>query len=114
MFSYDVRTIIDLIRFHGPIDDLKVVPVVLASAVTGLVLCLGGARAVKTLLTRPRGMFLVTGPTGSGKSTTLASCVDFINQEMDYHIITIEDPIEFYHKHQKSIITQREIGVDVG
>ncbi len=70
--------------------------------------------AIKTLLTRPRGMFLVTGPTGSGKSTTLASCVDFINQEMDAHIITIEDPIEFYHSHKKSIITQREIGVDVG
>jgi twitching motility protein PilT len=70
--------------------------------------------AVKTLLTRPRGMFLVTGPTGSGKSTTLASCVNFINAELDAHIITIEDPIEFYHQHKKSIITQREIGVDVG
>jgi twitching motility protein PilT len=70
--------------------------------------------SIKTLLTRPRGMFLVTGPTGSGKSTTLASCVDFINNEMDSHIITIEDPIEFYHTHKKSIITQREIGVDVG
>ena len=70
--------------------------------------------AIKTLLSRPRGMFLVTGPTGSGKSTTLASCVDFINSEMDTHIITIEDPIEFYHSHKKSIITQREIGVDVG
>jgi len=70
--------------------------------------------AVKTLLTRPRGMFLVTGPTGSGKSTTLAACVDFINAELDSHIVTIEDPIEFYHHHKKSIITQREIGVDVG
>ena len=70
--------------------------------------------AVKTLLTRPRGMFLVTGPTGSGKSTTLASCIDFINADMDCHIITIEDPIEFYHPHKKSIVTQREIGVDVG
>jgi twitching motility protein PilT len=70
--------------------------------------------AIKTLLGRPRGMFLVTGPTGSGKSTTLASCVDFINMEFDHHIITIEDPIEFYHVHKKSIINQREIGVDVG
>lgn len=70
--------------------------------------------AIKTLLSRPRGMFLVTGPTGSGKSTTLASCVDFINQELDAHIITIEDPIEFYHNHKKSIVTQREIGIDVG
>ncbi|MGE0713733.1 MAG: type IV pilus twitching motility protein PilT [Planctomycetota bacterium] len=70
--------------------------------------------AIKTLLSRPRGMFLVTGPTGSGKSTTLASCVDFINNELDAHIITIEDPIEFYHSHKKSVVTQREIGVDVG
>jgi len=70
--------------------------------------------AVKGLLARPRGMFLVTGPTGSGKSTTLASCVDWINTELDAHIITIEDPIEFYHPHKKSIVTQREIGVDVG
>ena len=70
--------------------------------------------AIKTLLNRPRGMFLCTGPTGSGKSTTLASCIDFINAEMDCHIITIEDPIEFYHSHKKSIVTQREIGVDVG
>jgi len=75
---------------------------------------IGLPAAVKTLLTRPRGMFLVTGPTGSGKSTTLASCVDFINSELDAHIITIEDPIEFYHSHKKSVVTQREIGVDVG
>lgn len=70
--------------------------------------------AIRSLLTRPRGMFLVTGPTGSGKSTTLASCVDFINSELDSHIITIEDPIEFYHVHKKSVVTQREVGVDVG
>ena len=75
---------------------------------------IGLPASVKTLLTRPRGMFLVTGPTGSGKSTTLASCVDFINSELDSHIITIEDPIEFYHQHKKSIVTQREIGIDVG
>ena len=70
--------------------------------------------AIKTLLSRPRGMFLVTGPTGSGKSTTLAACIDFINTELDHHIITIEDPIEFYHSHKKCLINQREIGVDVG
>jgi len=68
---------------------------------------------IKDLLTRPRGLFLVTGPTGSGKTTTLATCVDFINDNLDRHIITIEDPIEYYHDHKKSIITQREIGVDV-
>jgi len=68
---------------------------------------------IKDLLYRPRGLILVTGPTGSGKTTTLASMVDLINTERDCHIITIEDPIEYYHQHKKSIITQREIGVDV-
>lgn len=69
--------------------------------------------AVKDLLYRPRGLILVTGPTGSGKSTTLASLIDIINHERACHIITVEDPIEFYHKHNKSIIIQREIGNDV-
>jgi twitching motility protein PilT len=68
---------------------------------------------VKDLLFRPRGLILVTGPTGSGKTTTLASMLDVINSERDCHIITIEDPIEYYHPHKKSIVTQREIGVDV-
>lgn len=68
---------------------------------------------MKDLLFRPRGLILVTGPTGSGKTTTLASMIDVINQERDAHIITIEDPIEYYHSHKKSIVTQREIGVDV-
>lgn len=65
------------------------------------------------MVLRPRGLFLVTGPTGSGKSTTLASLVNYINENVDHHIITIEDPIEFYHSHKKSTINQREIGVDV-
>ena len=69
--------------------------------------------SIKDLLYRPRGLILVTGPTGSGKTTTLASMVDVINAERDCHIITIEDPIEYYHHHKKSIVTQREIGVDV-
>ena len=68
---------------------------------------------VRELLFKPRGLILVTGPTGSGKSTTLASMIDVINQERSVHIITIEDPIEFYHESKKSIITQREIGDDV-
>ncbi len=68
---------------------------------------------IKDLLFRPRGLILVTGPTGSGKTTTLASMIDVINQETDAHILTIEDPIEYYHPHKKSIVTQREIGVDV-
>jgi len=69
--------------------------------------------SIKDLLFRPRGLILVTGPTGSGKTTTLASMINIINQECDHHIITIEDPVEYYHPHKKSIVTQREIGVDV-
>lgn len=68
---------------------------------------------VKELLFKPRGLVLVTGPTGSGKSTTLASMINVINIERDCHVITIEDPIEYFHNHKKSILTQREIGVDV-
>ena len=68
---------------------------------------------VKELLFKPRGLILVTGPTGSGKSTTLASMIDVINRERNVHIITIEDPIEFYHTSKNSLVTQREIGDDV-
>ena len=74
---------------------------------------LGLPDVVVKLVLRPRGLFLVTGPTGSGKSTTLASLVNYINETTDHHIITIEDPIEFYHYHKKSTINQREVGVDV-
>ena len=74
---------------------------------------LGLPEVLLKLVMRPRGLFLVTGPTGSGKSTTLASLVNYINENVDHHIITIEDPIEFYHYHKKSTINQREIGVDV-
>jgi twitching motility protein PilT len=68
---------------------------------------------VKELLYRPRGLILVTGPTGSGKTSTLASMINVINTERDCHVITVEDPIEYYHSHNKSLVTQREIGVDV-
>ena len=68
---------------------------------------------IKDLLFRPRGLILVVGPTGCGKTTTLATMIDIINTERDCHIITIEDPIEYYHDHKKSIVTQRELGVDV-
>jgi twitching motility protein PilT len=61
---------------------------------------------------RTKGLILVTGPTGSGKSTTLASIINLINKERDCHIITLEDPIEYLHRHNKSIVDQREIGVD--
>lgn len=67
---------------------------------------------IKDLLVRPRGLILVTGPTGSGKSTTLASMINWINENRDGHIITIEDPIEYYHEHKNCIVTQREVGTD--
>lgn len=67
----------------------------------------------KELIRRPRGLFLVTGPTGSGKTTSLATMIDYINQSMDRHIVTMEDPIEYYHKHKKCIVNQREVGNDV-
>jgi twitching motility protein PilT len=74
---------------------------------------LGTPPVLKDLIMRPRGLILVTGPTGSGKTTTLAAAVDYLNDHVDHHIITIEDPIEFYHTHKKSTINQREVGVDV-
>jgi twitching motility protein PilT len=74
---------------------------------------LGMPEAIKRLIVRPRGLILATGPTGCGKTTTLASMVDFLNTNYDRHIITLEDPVEYFHKHKKSLVEQREIGVDV-
>ncbi len=68
---------------------------------------------VRALLELTRGLILVTGPTGSGKTTTLATMIDYINENFDRHIITAEDPVEYYHSHKKSVITQREVGDDV-
>ena len=68
---------------------------------------------IRELLYRPRGLILVTGPTGSGKSTTLASMINYINENRDGHIITIEDPIEYYHNHKRCVVTQREVHSDV-
>lgn len=73
---------------------------------------LGLPPVMAELAKRPRGLVLVTGPTGSGKSTTLAAMIDRINRERRGHIITVEDPIEFVHRHQNCIINQREIGTD--
>lgn len=67
----------------------------------------------KDLIRRPRGLFLVTGPTGSGKTTSLATMIDHVNMNLDRHIVTMEDPIEYYHYHKKSIVNQREVGNDV-
>ncbi|HYK09822.1 MAG TPA: type IV pilus twitching motility protein PilT [Gemmatimonadales bacterium] len=73
---------------------------------------LGLPPIVAKLAEKPRGLVLVTGPTGSGKSTTLAAMIDKINKEMKGHIITVEDPIEFIHRHQSCIVNQREVGTD--
>jgi len=67
----------------------------------------------RALCRRPRGLFLVTGPTGSGKTTTLATMLDYVNASFDRHIVTVEDPIEYYHYHRKSLVNQREVGADV-
>ena len=74
---------------------------------------LGLDKRIQELLHRPRGLFLVTGPTGSGKTTTLATMVDYINENRRVHIITIEDPIEYQHNHKKAVVSQRELGSDV-
>lgn len=74
---------------------------------------IGLPKTAQTLCRRPRGIFLVTGPTGSGKTTTLATMINYINETFDKHIITVEDPIEYYHTHKKSLVNQREVGVDV-
>jgi twitching motility protein PilT len=73
---------------------------------------LGLPQVVAQLADKPRGLVLVTGPTGSGKSTTLAAMIDKINKELKGHIITVEDPIEFIHRHQACIVNQREVGTD--
>ncbi len=73
---------------------------------------LGLPPVIAKLAERPRGLILVTGPTGSGKSTTLAAIIDKINKERKGHIITVEDPIEFIHRHQSCLVNQREIGTD--
>jgi twitching motility protein PilT len=75
---------------------------------------IGIPETARELLYKPRGLILVTGPTGSGKTTTLASMLNIVNETRDdVHLITVEDPIEYYHKHKKALVTQREVHVDV-
>lgn len=73
---------------------------------------LGLPASVVDLTKKKRGLILVTGPTGSGKSTTLAALIDLVNSDSSRHIVTLEDPIEYVHKHKKSIVNQRELGID--
>ncbi|MBI4060822.1 MAG: type IV pilus twitching motility protein PilT [Elusimicrobia bacterium] len=73
---------------------------------------IGVPKSILDIMKLPKGLILVTGPTGSGKSTTLGSMIDFINETRSAHIVTIEDPIEFVHTHKKSVINQREVGSD--
>lgn len=74
---------------------------------------IGLPEVCRDLIRRPRGLFLVTGPTGSGKTTSLATMIDHVNTNLERHIVTMEDPIEYYHYHKKSIVNQREVGSDV-
>jgi twitching motility protein PilT len=74
---------------------------------------LGLPPVISEIAQRPRGLVLVTGPTGSGKSTTLATMVDWINTNQSRHVVTIEDPVEFRHSHKQGLVTQREVGDDV-
>ncbi|HKT61881.1 MAG TPA: type IV pilus twitching motility protein PilT [Gemmatimonadales bacterium] len=104
----------DLARFrcnagrdrHGPIAVFRVIPTTVRSADE-----MGLSREVQNLCYLTKGLVVVTGPTGSGKSTTLAALVDLMNRSRNDHIITIEDPIEFVHQSKKCLVTQRQVGV---
>ena len=108
-FGEKARLRVSVLRSKGNIGMvLRLIPNELLSLET-----IGLPETIKDLIARPRGLFLVTGPTGSGKSTTLASMIDWINTNRNDHIITIEDPLEYYHSHKQCIVTQREVGEDV-
>ena len=106
-FGFDfVRVRINLLdTLLGPAMVLRLIPQTIASIEE-----LGLPAVLQEICQRPKGLVLVTGPTGSGKSTTLAAMVDYINRTMARHILTIEDPVEFVHHSQKSLIRQREVG----
>jgi twitching motility protein PilT len=110
-FAYEIpgvaRFRVNLFRDRfGPCIVARVIPTEIISAEK-----LGLSQSVKNLCSLSKGLVLVTGPTGSGKSTTLAALIDLINREREDHIITLEDPIEFVHQSKKCFINQREVGV---
>ncbi|KNZ70682.1 twitching motility protein [Thermincola ferriacetica] len=111
-FSYSIY---GYARFRVNVFKQRGTPAIAARIIPPVILNtdeLGLPEVVKTLVRKPNGLILVTGPTGSGKSTTLAAMIDQLNKERTGHIITLEDPIEFLHTHQNCIINQREIGLD--
>ncbi len=111
-FSYGITNLgrfrVNLFRQRGAISGvMRLIPTQIPELTS-----LGIPEVVKTFAEKSRGLVLMTGPTGSGKTTTLAALIDLINANRSCHIITLEDPIEFLHKHKKSIINQREVGAD--
>jgi twitching motility protein PilT len=109
MFREDARFRVSLFLQRGSVG---IVARLIPNRILGMAE-IGLPPAMTELIRLPRGLILVTGPTGSGKSTTLASMLDVINETSRMHIMTIEDPIEYFHTHKRSVVNQREVGVDV-
>jgi twitching motility protein PilT len=95
------------VQLRGPGAVFRLIPSKILSLAD-----LGMPNVLKDLADKEKGLVVVTGPTGSGKSTTLAAMVDYINEQRQGHILTIEDPIEFVHESKKCLINQREVGID--
>lgn len=111
-FAYEIKGVsrFRMNIFHQK-DAISIAARVIPSKIPSIE-SLGLPKVLQSLSMRPHGLILVTGPTGSGKSTTLAAMIDYINNNVNKHIITLEDPIEYLHEHKQSIIQQREVGLD--